>query len=290
MPLSWQLLQLTLPRTEVARFQALLAELGTVGVEERPALGEAWPIRQPWEEGAPQAPPPEWIELLAYFDRDQAEAERLATVHRAIGLVTGASVSQGVLKEGDWEERWRSSFHPLHVAPGVVIAPPWEPVPGALIVEPGSAFGTGQHPTTLACLRAVARHARPGLTLLDVGCGTGVLALLGARLGMFAHGVDTDPKAIRASRDNAVRNDLACTFDARSLRALPGRYDLVAANIYAEVLTRLSADLVRLTGRRLVLAGILADRVAMVERAMRPLSPARRAQDGDWISLELVRP
>ncbi len=290
MPGSWQLLQLTLPRARVSGFLELLTDLGTIGVEERPAQGEAWPVRQPWDEDAPSTPPPDRVELLAYFERGAREDERQLTVQAAIDTVPGATMALGVLNEGDWEESWRSAFHPLVVAPGVVIAPPWEPEAGALVIEPGSAFGTGQHPTTLACLRAVALHARPGQTMLDVGCGTGVLALLAARRGMNAHGVDTDPQAVAASRTNAMRNDLACTFDGRSVRTLPGRYDLVVANIYAEVLVRLSSDLVRLTGRRLVLAGILADRAPQVERAMRPLSPARRAVDGDWLSLELVRP
>lgn len=287
---SWQLLRVTVPRAQAERFQVLLAELGTLGVEERPAGGETWEVSQPWEQAPVRPHQPDMVELLAYFDRSEDESSRVGIIEHAASFVPGATVAQGTMAEGDWEERWRSGFLPLEIAPGVVIAPPWEPRPGALIIEPGAAFGTGQHPTTLACLRAVARLARPGRTLLDVGCGTGVLALLGTSLGMAAHGVDCDPQAVQASMANARRNDLACTFDTRSVRTLPGRYDLVVANIYAEELVRMAADLRRLVGHRLVLAGILADRAHLVERAMAPLAPMGKAQDGEWVALEYLRP
>ncbi len=286
---SWQLLRVTVPAAQVERFQALLSALGTIGVEERPADGEAWQVHQPWDE--PAAPHrPDRVELLAYFDRSDDEATRAGKVEHAASFVPGAEVAVGTMAEGDWEERWRSTFVPLQVAPGVVIAPPWEPVPGAVVIEPGAAFGTGQHPTTLACLRAVVRCAKRGETLLDVVCGTGVLAILGAALGMVAHGVDCDPIAVQASWDNARRNDLGCTFSTQSARMLTGSYDLVIANIYAEELVRLAADLRRLTARRLVLAGILADRAQLVQRAMSPLAPTRWSQDGEWVSLEYTRP
>jgi ribosomal protein L11 methyltransferase len=290
MPRSWLLLRLTIPRDQAERFQRLLADLGTLGVEERPAGGEAWRVSQPWDQ-APSTPhEPAALELLAYFDRSANEQQWVDRVEHALSSIPGATLGVGTMEEGDWEERWRSTFQPLLVTAGVVIAPPWDPQPGALLIEPGAAFGTGQHPTTLACLQAVARHARPGESMLDVGCGTGVLALLGASLGMRAYGIDCDLQAVQAARDNARRNDLPCRFDDRSLRQVPGRYDLVVANIFAEELVRLSSDLCRLTGGRLVLAGILADRVHLVEQAMRPLAPARRRVDGDWVSLELVRP
>jgi ribosomal protein L11 methyltransferase len=286
---SWQLLRVTVPAAQVERFQALLSALGTIGVEERPADGEAWQVHQPWDE--PAAPHrPDRVELLAYFDRSDDEATRAGKVEHAASFVPGAEVAVGTMAEGDWEERWRSTFVPLQVAPGVVIAPPWEPVPGAVVIEPGAAFGTGQHPTTLACLKAVARYATPGERLLDVGCGSGVLALLGARLGMQAHGVDCDEGAVRASIENAERNMITCGFDARPVGELTGRWDLVIANIFAEELVRMADDLRRLTGRRLVLAGILADRAQIVERAMAPLVLDRREQDGEWVCLEYLRP
>lgn len=288
--MPWQVLRLTVPAEDREEVLGLLEALGTLGVEERPAGGGAWPIRQPWDRtGTPDAPP-DRVDLLACFDLDAAAPARAACLRGALPALGPGDLSEGQLAPGDWEERWRTAFLPFEAGRGVWIAPPWEPRPAALLIEPGMAFGTGQHPTTLACLQAVARHARPGATLLDVGCGTGVLALLGARLGMRAEGIDDDPEAVRAAQENALRNDLSCRLDARPLRALAGRYDLVVANIFSESLLRLSADLVRLTAERLVLAGILADRLDRLEGAFAPLVTVRREWREDWVALELVRP
>ena len=110
MPGSWQLLQLTLPRARVSGFLELLTDLGTIGVEERPAQGKAWPVRQPWDEDAPSTPPPDRVELLAYFERGAREDERQLTVQAAIDTVPGATMALGVLNEGDWEESWVAYF------------------------------------------------------------------------------------------------------------------------------------------------------------------------------------
>ncbi|MFH1465540.1 MAG: 50S ribosomal protein L11 methyltransferase [Pseudomonadota bacterium] len=288
--MSWQVLRFSLPADRVDEALQALAALGSLGAEERPAGGAAWPIRQPWEQGALPSPAPARVELLAYFERDPEAPHRARRLAQALPFLPADAFVEGRLDPGDWEERWRSGFRPIEFAPGLWLAPPWEAPPGALLIEPGTAFGTGQHPTTLACLRAVARHARRGQTMLDVGCGTGLLALLAARLGMIAEGTDNDPAAVRAAWENARRNDLGCRFDTRPLHAIPGRYDLVIANIYAEALLVLAADLGRLTGGRLVLAGILADRLPRIERAFSPLVPARRSWSDDWVTLELIRP
>jgi ribosomal protein L11 methyltransferase len=288
--MSWQVLRFCVPAERVEQALEALSDLGTLGAEERPAAGAAWPIRQPWEGDTLPSPPPRDVELAAYFEFDSGAPDRAVRLAAGLPFLTSGAIVEGRLDPGDWEERWRTGFKPIEFAPGHWLAPPWESLPGALIIEPGTAFGTGQHPTTLACLQAVVRHARRGETMLDVGCGTGLLALLAARLGMVAEGTDHDPAAVRAAQENARRNDLPCRFDTRPTRALTGRYDLVVANIYAEALLGIAADLGRLTGRRLVLAGILADRLPRVERAFSALVPARRAWSGDWVTVELVRP
>jgi len=282
-------LKLEVPSDQLEPLYASLQLLGTIGIEERPCEGE-WAVRQPWEADLDPVPLPPRIQLLAWFEQDEASEERIARMGAVLSELPGATMTPGTLSEGDWEERWRSTFQPFQLGSGLVIAPPWDPRPGALLVEPALAFGTGLHPTTRACLEAVARLAIPGRSLLDVGCGTGLLALAGARHGMRCEGVDNDPDAVRASRANALLNDLPCRFDSRPLTALAGRYHLVLANVYAEVLVQLSADLRRLTSRHLVVAGILADRAASVEQALRPLAPVRKRRDGEWVSMELQRP
>jgi ribosomal protein L11 methyltransferase len=146
------------------------------------------------------------------------------------------SVFQSVeseLVEPGWEERWRSFHRPVH-AGGLWIGPPWEtppPCDTAVVIDPGRAFGTGGHPTTRACIELLSRTTRG--SLLDAGCGSGVLAIAGARLG-FAPvvAVDLDPLAVEAARENASRNGVTVdvlTGDVLAHDLLPS--DVVVANL-----------------------------------------------------------
>jgi ribosomal protein L11 methyltransferase len=135
------------------------------------------------------------------------------------------------------------------------------------VIEPGYAFGTGEHPTTRACLRAVDRYAKPGETLLDVGCGSGILALAGARLGMQARGIDIDPEAVRAAKEAAALNGLDVPFDTTPIERVEGQWDLVVANLFAEVLAALAPEIRRVARGPIAMAGILADRADLVRAA-----------------------
>ena len=180
-------------------------------------------------------------------------------------------------------------FQPIRISERLVVSPPWLAREGDLIVDPGMAFGTGDHPTTRACLSAIDRYAKAGERCLDVGTGSGVLAIAAARLGMEACGVDTDPLAIKEARENAERNGVVIHVDGRSLEELDGAFALVVANIYAEVLVLLAPELIRLCGGRLALAGILIDREQMVQEAMSSMRLLDRLVEGDWVSLVFQR-
>ena len=145
------------------------------------------------------------------------------------------------------------------------------------------AFGTGDHPTTRACLERVEVLAREGERCLDVGCGSGVLALVAVRQGMSAWGIDIDGDAIRESRENAVRNGLSARFDATPVEEVEGRYELVVANLFAEVLARLAPAMLARARRDVVLAGVLADRAHLVEEAFASLSLVERQVTGEWV-------
>jgi ribosomal protein L11 methyltransferase len=192
-------------------------------------------------------------------------------------------------KDEDWAHAWRSGFTRLEISPDLCVAPPWKAVEGDLVIEPGMAFGTGEHPSTRACLEAIDRLARPGETLLDIGCGTGVLALAGARKGMLVRGIDTDRDAVKASRDNAERNGLTGVFDSTPLQRLDGRFDLVVANLYAEVLVELAPYIDAKVDQSLVLAGILSDRVKLVQEALGSLKLIEAHYEGEWVCLEYQR-
>lgn len=282
----WVEMRLVVPRERVEEISAAVLGLEAVGVQEDYLPGEAPPPRQPWDTG-PAAPEPARILLKAWWPDALADGARVA-VARAVAGWRGISAPEwGVVDDQDWAEAWKQGFTRIVISERLAVAPPWEAEEGDLVVEPGMAFGTGEHPTTRACLEAVDRLARPGGACLDVGCGTGVLAILAAQRGMHARGIDIDADAIAASLENAARNGVQVAFDDTPLEAVEGSYELVVANVFAEVLVQMAPHLSRLTAGRLVLAGILADRAPLVIDALFDMKVVSHKQDGEWVCLEL---
>ena len=218
---------------------------------------------------------------------------------RPIGEVTTRLVD-----EADWAEEWKRHFPVLHVGRRLVIRPTWRRHRAArhevvLALDPGMAFGTGLHPTTRLCLAALEgladRGAIDGRRLLDVGCGSGILAIAGVRLGAAsALGLDTDPIAIEATTANARRNRIGRRIDAREGTLPSGEqpFDVVVANLIATLLVRLAGDLAtEVAGSgRLLASGIFVDRETEVRHAFEAarLRVTNRLAEGDWIALEAV--
>jgi ribosomal protein L11 methyltransferase len=177
------------------------------------------------------------------------------------------------------------------------IVPSWHesPDPAAinLILDPGMAFGTGSHPTTRLCLEWLERNVSAGCTILDYGCGSGILAIAAARLGA-AHvaGVDIDPQAVDAAKANAERNGVTALF-ADSAAPVAGEYDVVVANILSNPLRVLAPAIcahVR-SGGRLALSGILreqADEIIAIYAQWMPLQVADVRED--WVCLAGTKP
>lgn len=277
---GWHQLEVLVPRPLAAAVGRDLVALGATGVQEDHPPGHVPRFRQPWDRG-PGPRPPRRVILRAWFDeRPEPERVEATLAGRALDAPTWAW-----LPAEDWAETWKAHFQPVRISERLVIAAPWHGVEGAVVIEPGNAFGTGEHPTTRACLRFVDRFARPGARVLDVGCGSGVLALAAARLGMDAEGIDTDPDAVRAAEEAAGANRLTARFSTTPLAAVRGRYDLVVANLYAEVLAALAPDLLRVAAGPIGCAGILADRAHLVKAALgrRPL--VEEEVEGDWVAL-----
>jgi ribosomal protein L11 methyltransferase len=183
------------------------------------------------------------VELAAYTNAGGEE--------RLMQVFTGASASD---VEENWEERWREFHKPVRIGP-LWVGPPWEQPPAdalAVVVDPGRAFGTGAHPTTRLCLEALLDLERG--SLLDVGCGSGVIAIAGALLGYEpVTGIDTDPAAVEATRANAVVNDVAVEAelaDATATRLAPAA--VTVANISLE-----GVNALRAAGPLLVTSGYL---------------------------------
>ena len=282
--MSWIELRAVVPRTRMDDLSDLAFVNGASGVQEAPAPGTPLRFRQPWDTEDP--PLPMFVTFRAWFSEEDAEAAEAAFTEADSEL----TFERLTVNEEDWAESWKIHHHRIVISDRLRVSPPWEAVPGDLVIPPGQAFGTGDHPTTLACLSAIDRLAGECRTCLDVGSGSGVLALAAVKLGMKAVGVDNDPECVRTAKENAAENELEAHFSDTELPALRGPYDLVVANLYAEVLVGMAPELIRLTGRHLVLAGILADRADKVVEALSPpLALTARVQEGDWVSLHLVK-
>ena len=243
-------------------------------------------------------------------DASAAEAAAASTAEalghlQAFGLRTIGELRTRIVHEEDWAEAWKAYFPVMRVGQRLVIRPTWRRhrrLPGdvVLALDPGMAFGTGLHPTTRLCLAALESIAVDGRVdgarVLDVGCGSGILAIAALKLGASdALGVDTDPIAIESTVANARRNRLARRIRARAGRLPSGEppFDVVVANLIAGVLVPLASalrDELR-AGGTLVASGIFVDREADVRSAFEAagLVIHERTAEGDWAALTAVR-
>jgi ribosomal protein L11 methyltransferase len=283
---SWVELRLPLARAALETASQALFELGCAGLQEDEL--EARPPRQAWDAG-PEPPPAPRLLVRAWFqDPDRAAIE--AALQAALEPCGERPAPEWAeTPDLPWEEAWREGLEPLVVREAgaeLVVAAPWCAPPGALVIEPGEGFGTGEHPSTRAALRALLLVRDEVRDALDVGTGSGILALAAARLGIAARGVDVEPEAIADARRNAAANSLTVELSTTPVHALREPADLVLANLHAELLVELAPELLRLARRRLILAGILADREARVRAAFDAWGPLRwREADGRWVGL-----
>ncbi len=243
---------------------------------------------------------------LTVFCPSPAAARRLAARLRGWldGLPGPAGRVQCVrLPAADWRENWKRFFPARRVSPRLVVRPPWRSFParpGDCVIElnPGLSFGTGLHPTTRGCLRLLDEFdaAAPGGSFLDIGCGSGILAIAAARLGCRpVLALDHDPQAVRAARQNRQANGLDRRIvirraDVRRLDNFPA-CDLVAANLLAGLLIEAAPQISRLAARHLIVAGILRPQYAAVRRAYQRqgFREIRAIPDGEWQTGGFVR-
>ena len=262
--MTWIQLRLHIQPGEAGELEALLLASGAVAVTLEDDGNQ--PVLEP---GVGETPLWPRTRLTGLYAADTAMQDVLLQLPAHLRRAGGHRVE--ILEDKDWERAWMEHYRPMRFGSRLWVCPSWlePPEPGAvnLLLDPGLAFGTGTHPTTALCLEQLDGLALSGTTVVDYGCGSGILALAALKLGAaMALGVDTDPQALSASRENALRNAIApqdlqlvLAQDFDSPRWQHAAH-VVVANILAGPLVALSNTLLQLLrpGGMLLLSGLLA--------------------------------
>ena len=294
--MPWLAVSVSVPGELADEWSDILLDLGAVSTsiedaeagsaDEQPVFGEPGSAEQVlWEHNR----------IVALFDATQDAGALLAAFAAAIGMHP-PDWRVDTLADQDWIRTTQADLKPIHVSDRLWIVPSWHtpPAPEAinLHLDPGLAFGTGSHPTTRLCLRWIDSQLRAGESLLDYGCGSGILAIAARLLGAGpVRGVDIDPVAIVAARDNALRNEVEIDFVAPEQED-PSRYDVVVANILTNPLRALAPLLAarNVPAGRLVLSGILSTQAEDIRLAYAPWYDLHTfAEDEGWICLSGMR-
>ncbi|WP_281646103.1 50S ribosomal protein L11 methyltransferase [Parendozoicomonas sp. Alg238-R29] len=260
--MSWIQLKLDTTPDQSSELEDLLLECGACAVTYQDGCDQ--PLYEP-----DLGTTPLWnnLRLFGLFAADTDMEEVMVQLNNvALGSYSAHRIE--IVEDKDWEREWMTHFHPMQFGKRLWVCPSWKEIPHPeavnLMLDPGLAFGTGTHPTTALCLKWLDAQELDGKQVIDYGCGSGILAIAALLLGAkHAVGVDTDPQALEASRDNAGRNNIEegklhvyYPKDTPDVKA-----DVMVANILAGPLISLAKTLARhtLPGGKLALSGILAE-------------------------------
>jgi len=311
MPKEWAQITCTVPSALVDEISEYLIELSSTGVSIENLVLDTFSLENREE------PPVQTV--TAYFPLDESLEAKILEI-KAYLLRNGPCFPGFVyqepmvtrIREQDWSNNWKEHFKPLRIGRRLVVKPTWEdytPLAEDIILEldPGMAFGTGTHPTTMLCLsvleRAFSRAGRTSLnspgkqvTVLDVGTGSGILSIAAAKLGAGrVTAVDIDTEAVRVAAENCALNSVSeiVAISDTPLGMISGSFDIVVANILAEDLARMATELVgRLNPNALlVLSGILNEKEDLVRKEYDHLDVRIRevAREGEWSCLVYQR-
>ena len=260
------------------------------------------------DEGETQ-PDSDRVVVKTYVPIDSTTEQRRDRIDVGVRLLAHlcpiSSLQERVLDQADWRDAWKQHFQVLHIGKRIVVVPTWQDyqprkLDVVIALDPGMAFGTGYHPTTRMCLELLEELVRPGMNVLDLGCGSGILSIAAAKLGAHSVlGLEVDPVAAQVAVSNVRLNKVA-----RTARVSPGTlphpdisansFDVAVANISARVISSLASQLVEVVrpGGTLVVSGVLSDKRAIVAERLREAGALveRSCAEGDWVSLVAAVP
>lgn len=291
--MPWLQLSINALRHQTGKLEDALLASGAVSVTLQDAADQ--PIFEP---ALGETPLWERVRLTGLFP---ADIDTLDTANRA-GQLFGSALPEHkweLLEDKDWEREWMKNYHAIRCGERLWICPSWQSPPEPdkinLMLDPGLAFGTGTHPTTFMCMQWIDQQDLTGLEVVDYGCGSGILGIAALLMGaQKVVGVDIDPQALTATKENAKRNKLA--LDAISVYLPQGcpkqPADVVLANILAGPLAELAPTLSALTkvGGKICLSGILSTQAEPVMQAYAPwftFDPV--VQQEEWVCLTAVK-
>lgn len=294
----WIEFSFPVPAGEIDLISDLLYTLGCIGVNVEERELDTFTVPAPDEDI------PSFYQIKAYFSDTENPNSQLddlwQDLRNSLPLLTREQMTSSQLQQEDWAEGWKQHFTAIRFGARLVVKPTWEKwdgQPGDAVVslDPGMAFGTGSHETTRLCLQALAdQFAAPSVpgSVLDVGTGSGILAIAAARLGASrVVGCEIDPDACRVAEENVVLNRSTDRVEItdRPLDEIEGEYDLVIANIMAEENVRLAELLVAhlATGGALILSGILKEKELFVRGGFSrfALTTPEVSYENDWCCL-----
>jgi ribosomal protein L11 methyltransferase len=250
--------------------------------------------------------PDEDVTVIGYFDQQPAESEIRSQIDLALEAFgfgnAGVSVRTSEVKNEDWLAEWKKHWRPTRVG-RFVIAPSWyaideEPNTILIRIEPNMAFGTGTHETTKLCLKAIDELYQPEMSFLDVGTGTGILAIAVAKMNdeLFTGkitGIELDPESVSLAREKAQANDVSARVEVVHgvLTDDIPQHDFVCANVTLDVISPMLPLLLDKSCKHLILSGILAEQETQITRELQALGidSTTVERDGEWIAVRIDR-
>ena len=287
---QWIALNLFIPQEFQEAISNFLIEQGAQGLEEADESSKR-------------------VRLKAYFLKDRKEKSIFHALFRYLKSLENVFLQKipyqmetTLIAEQDWGENWKRFFKPVPIGSRFVVFPPWEKVRlkrGQIPIEitPGMAFGTGTHATTQLCIQALETSLKKGATVLDVGTGSGILAIVAAKLdAQEVWGIDIDKVAVEGARENVEKNGVSGIVKVRrgGLGRIQKRFDIVIANIDFKGLKRLEMPLLRHLNDQglLILSGLLREQVDRIRQhylETKALRFIKVAHQGDWACLVFIK-